>query len=100
MNLFVLILVGLAGVALGAWLGTRKRKQKGAGVPPQTEEKEENIERVAVEARRQGRITNDEVEELLGVSDATATNYLQELEERGALRQVGDEGRHVYYEPL
>ncbi len=43
------------------------------------------------------KITNNDVERALGVSDATATRYLAELEARGTLRQVGTEGRGVYY---
>src|SRR3989344_4312357 len=42
-------------------------------------------------------VTNDEVERLLGVSDATATRYLEELEQEGLLRQVGAEGSGVHY---
>lgn len=45
-----------------------------------------------------GRITNDEAEELLGVSDPTATRYFDILEKEGKIRQVGKNGRHIYYE--
>lgn len=34
-------------------------------------------------------ITNDDVEKLLHVSDATATRYLQELEKGGRITQAG-----------
>mgnify|MGYP001579773126 CR=1 FL=1 len=44
------------------------------------------------------KITNNDVEELLGVSDATATRHLDALEKSGFLRQVGRTGRHVFYE--
>lgn len=37
---------------------------------------------------KQTEITNDEVEKLLHVSDATATRYLAELEKRGKILQV------------
>jgi Fic family protein len=43
------------------------------------------------------RVTNDDVERALGVSDATATNYLQELEDDGKIKQIGRRGRFVYY---
>ena len=46
---------------------------------------------------KQTEITNDEVEKLLHVSDATATRYLSELEKRGKLKQVGTTGRGVLY---
>lgn len=42
-------------------------------------------------------ITNRDVERLLGVSDVTATRYLEELEREGKLAQVGKAGRFVSY---
>ncbi len=45
----------------------------------------------------EGTIANKDVGELLNVADATATYYLDELEKKGLLRQVGDTGRGVYY---
>lgn len=44
------------------------------------------------------KITNDEVEKLLRVSDATATRYLQTLEKEGKIQQVGVTGKAVWYE--
>jgi hypothetical protein len=43
------------------------------------------------------RITNDEVEKLVHVSDATATRYLAQLEREGKIRRVGTEGSGVHY---
>lgn len=43
------------------------------------------------------KITNNDVEKMLGVSDASATNYLQELENEGKIKQIGKTGRSVYY---
>ena len=48
--------------------------------------------------RSRGKITNDEVEALLGVSDSTVTVYFDELEEEGKIVQKGESGRGVYYE--
>ncbi len=45
-------------------------------------------------------ITNNDVESILNVSDATATRYLQELEQDRKIRQVGKTGRSVYYERI
>lgn len=44
------------------------------------------------------RITNDDVQKLVNVSDATATRYLEELEQEKIITQVGREGKYVYYE--
>ena len=43
-------------------------------------------------------LTNNDVESMLGISDASATRYFDELEKEGKVRQVGKTGRHVYYE--
>ncbi|MBU1092326.1 winged helix-turn-helix transcriptional regulator, partial [Patescibacteria group bacterium] len=44
--------------------------------------------------------TNEDVQNLLGVSDATATRYMDELEKEGLVRQVGTSGPNVYYEKI
>src|SRR3954470_17875223 len=46
---------------------------------------------------KHGRITNDEVEKLLHVSDATATRYLAQLEKEAKIKKIGTEGAAVYY---
>ena len=45
-------------------------------------------------------ITNDEVEKLLHVSDATATRYLQALEKENKIKQTGVTGKAVFYEKI
>jgi len=59
--------------------------------------KEESLDKIMALFDRQDAITNDQVEHLLNVSDATATNYLNELEEQGKITQIGAEGRGVTY---
>lgn len=49
---------------------------------------------------KQSKITNDEVEKFLHVSDATATRYLSELEKEGKIKQSGKTGKVVNYEKL
>ena len=44
-----------------------------------------------------GRLKNDDVQKVLGVSDSSVTNYFDELEREGKVRQVGD-GSAAYYE--
>lgn len=45
-------------------------------------------------------VTNDEVEKLLHVSDATATRYLDILEKEGKIKQIGKTGRNVRYSKI
>lgn len=63
----------------------------------QTEAKEKRKGEVLELMSKKDNITNNDVEKLLDVSDATATNYLQELEDDGKIEQIGKEGRSVFY---
>ncbi len=113
MNYIILIIAGIAGVILGSYFGRRlasappshratakrrREKKEGSKAREDTEKKRENLEKVRRMFNGQGRLANDDVEKLLGVSDATATRYLDELEREGLIRQVGTTGKHVYYE--
>ena len=72
---------------------------RGDVVERQAREKEENKQRILglMESGNEP-LTNNHVEQMLGISDATATRYLEELEREGLVRQVGGVGRGVYYE--
>jgi Fic family protein len=59
--------------------------------------KHDHLSRTLSFARDRGTITNNDIENLLGVSDATAERYLNELEAEGELVQVGGTGRGVKY---
>jgi len=48
-------------------------------------------------ARKQEKITNDDVEDMFCISDSTARNYLDDLEHERKLEQVGETGRGVHY---
>jgi len=59
--------------------------------------KEKKLAKILTLFAKQTEITNNQVEKLLHVSDATATRYLNELEKRGKLTQHGTTGRGVKY---
>ena len=65
----------------------------------QSKQKAENKEKILLALRNsKGRkIQNNDVEKLLGVSDATAERYLDELEKEGKLTQRGKIGQGVFY---
>ena len=67
-------------------------------VKKQAVEKEKNMRRILKLLEGNNKATNDDVEKLLGVSNATAERYLNELEKEGVLRQIGDTGRNVFYQ--
>ncbi|MBI2630808.1 winged helix-turn-helix transcriptional regulator [Candidatus Nomurabacteria bacterium] len=62
--------------------------------------KRKKLDRVMSLFLKQSKITNDEVEKLLHVSDATATRYLSQLEKEGKIKQSGKTGKGVKYEKL
>ena len=59
--------------------------------------KHKKLEKILEFLNTKGKITNDEVEKLLHVSDATATRYLSALEKEGKIKQVGKTGKAVEY---
>ena len=59
--------------------------------------KRKKLEKIMTELEKKGKITNDEVEKLLHVSDATATRHLSALEKEGKIKQVGKTGTGVAY---
>lgn len=71
-----------------------------ANFNPKVEAKQENIaelENLIAQKQAGEKITNDDVQKLLKVSDATAERYLQELEQKGLLKQEGEIGHSVFY---
>ena len=49
---------------------------------------------------KKSKITNDEIEKFLHVSDATATRYLSQLEKEGKIKQNGKTGKRVFYSKI
>ncbi len=74
------------------------KKDKQAEVKEDVKKKRENLEKIRSLFAERARVANDDIESLFGVSDATATRYLDELEKEGLIRQIGKTGKHVYYE--
>ena len=95
MNLFILLIVAVAGIALGAYFASRKSVD--GLISKQVKKKMENKERILEFLEENERMTNNDVEKLLSVSDATATRYFNELEKERKVRQIGITGHAVYY---
>lgn len=62
------------------------------------DKEEQSKQKILSFVATKNKITNDDVQKLLEVSDATAERYLNELEKSRKLNQVQDQGRGVYYE--
>jgi Fic family protein len=100
MNYLILIIGGIAGLIMGSYFGRKKRRKMEEKNKREEilENKEENLEKIRELFGGGAKVTNNDVEKLLGVSDATATRYLDDLEKEKFIRQVGKTGGHVYYE--
>ncbi len=81
---------------LGWILSSQKRKT--SFISKQQREKAAGKEAIYGLLETNHPLTNNDVEAMLGISDATATRYFDELEKEGKVRQVGKTGRHVHYE--
>src|SRR3990167_3712610 len=107
MNYLVLIIVAIAGIAIGMFIA--RRNANGGFIAKQMEQKAENKQKILAflqehgptspGLRRARKIQNNDVEKLAGVSNATAERYLDELEKEGELTQHGTIGQNVFYTP-
>lgn len=115
MNYVILFVAGMVGIVLGIYLGRRRAIKKFKlfdGVFSENtsnkqdkdredvKKKKENLEKIRSVFAERSTVANNDIEKLLGISDATATRYLDELEKEGFIYQVGKTGRHVYYEKV
>jgi len=62
--------------------------------------KKAKLEKIMAALNSKNKITNDEVEKLLHVSDATATRYFSALEKEGKIKQIGKTGHGVVYSKI
>ena len=92
-DILLFIIVGAVGVVLGRRFALRRQ----CLVAEQSKKKQENKEKILDFLNQKGKIQNNDVEELVGVSDATAERYLDELEKEGKISQHGEVGQGVFY---
>jgi len=59
--------------------------------------KRKKLDKIMSMFETKAKITNDEVEKLLHVSDATATRYLTILKQENKIKQEGKTGKAVFY---
>ena len=95
MNYLVLIIVAIVGIALGMYIA--RRNANTGFIAEQTAKKTENKQKILAFVQEHGKIQNNDVEKLAGVSNATAERYLDELEKEGKLTQHGTIGQGVFY---
>jgi len=101
MNIIILIAVGIFGVWIGSRLSKLQKRNRLAGFEKFNQargrKKKEAKEKILKLLKEKKRITNDDVQNLVKVSDATATRYLDDLEKEGKILQQGKTGKHTFY---
>lgn len=99
MKTTIVFLVGLFIGAFAIYFAMRRGKTSGIAshTQKQQDQKQTRKEKILEILKEKGSVVNDEIEKSLGVTDTTATNYLQELEREGKIEQVGERGRFVSY---
>lgn len=93
----IFLIIGVVGIVVGYYFAVRRKARKLGAVGRRQAERDANIDKLKDYLNGKEKVTNDEVEKFLGVSDSTATRYMDELESEGFAEQIGSEGRHVYY---
>ena len=89
------LIVFVIGIVIGYLIFSQKHKV--SFISKQQREKEAGKEAIYGLLETNHPLTNNDVEAMLGISDATATRYFDELEKEGKVRQVGKTGRYVNY---
>jgi len=100
MEYLILIIIGIVGIWIGYKLAIKVKERKGgfgAHNVARREQVEEAKRRIMGLFEAKEQITNDNVEELLKISNTTTFRYLEELEREGKIKQVGNPGRSVFY---
>ncbi len=95
MNPLSLIIGIVVGIGIGRLTARKGMSAANAEMARRKEEGKRKI--LELFAGGKSEIANDDVQRLLGVSDATATNYLSELESSGLISQLGTTGHTVTY---
>ncbi len=90
-NTILIIFLAVAVLIIWYLLATRKPKTWSS------QKREKNQEKILKLFQTKQTVTNNDIEKLLGVSDATATRYLSDLEQERKIEQVGNTGRGVEY---
>lgn len=100
MNTFLLILIGVIGIIFGYALARGDVRERLDTLVNEERHlvKERKKAMLMKHLRDRGQLTNEDAQELLGVSESTVTRYFDELEEAGLVEQKGHSGRGVYYE--
>lgn len=100
---YIVLILIIVGMGVWIWyLLKNKKENKGEAVlekhneEMQARKKEAEDKIMALFVSRE-KIDNGDVQELLKISQSSATRYLDDLEAEGKIRQVGKTGKYVFY---
>ena len=93
------LLIGGGGVylILRPKLNQKTSTEKVVVANEEEAQKKENFKKIEEFIATKDRFTNDDLQDLLKVSDTTIGRYLEELEQNKVIKQVGKTGQSVYY---
>ena len=94
------IIIPIITLAIGAIIGYAVAKHQYKKVGANEKQKKDNLKKLEKYITEHSRITNNDVEKILGVGNTTAWRYLDELEKQGKIKQQGKEGKYTYYEKI
>jgi len=105
MDLIISFIAGAVFGAIVVYLGVKPRlvitKEVGGELLNELiKQKRKNLAKLEALLKRKGKITNDDVEKFLKVSNATAERYLDELEKAGKIKQIGRTGKYTHYQQI
>lgn len=98
----IIVLLAVVVIVLIVVLAKKSKQTSAGSLDParkaKQEQKDENRKKILELFNDKQAISNEDVEKLLQVSDATATRYLDELEKAEKITQKAETGRGVSYE--
>ena len=103
MNFILGLIIGLIVGAGGVYLFLRPKLNQEISTEKvivsneEEAQKKENLAKIEDYIKGKDQFTNDDLQNLLGVSDTTIGRYLEELEQNKVIKQVGKTGQSVYY---
>jgi predicted HTH transcriptional regulator len=106
MNIVYLVIGLVVGIIIGMNLNKKAlmgdccapENSNHGVVAEQSEEKEKNLAKIREFIVDKDKVTNEEIQKLLNISDATVARYFDDLEKEGIVKQVGETGQSVYYD--
>ncbi|MEA2089091.1 MAG: winged helix-turn-helix transcriptional regulator [Patescibacteria group bacterium] len=60
--------------------------------------RQKRLDKILIALKEKNKLSNREIKKIVRISEATITRYMDILEKQNKVKQIGKEGRSVYYE--